>query len=52
MSGGARATIKAPFLGIVIGYTQHPLVHSGDALVHLADLDPAARGRAARTPRR
>jgi hypothetical protein len=36
----------------VIGNTLHPLVHPGDALFHLADLDPAARGSAARLPRR
>jgi hypothetical protein len=49
--GGTRSTIKAPFRGIVIGHTQHPLVHRGDALFHLADLDPASRGKAARSPR-
>jgi uncharacterized protein len=50
--GGSRATVKAPFTGVVIGQAQHPLVHSGDALFHLADLDPAAKGTAARLPRR
>jgi predicted deacylase len=30
--GGA----SAPFDGLVIGLTQHPLVHQGDALVHIA----------------
>jgi uncharacterized protein len=30
----SRAT--APFDGIVVGMTQHPLVHQGDALVHVA----------------
>lgn len=48
-AGGARAVVRAPFSGIVIGHTQHPLVHKGDALVHLADPDPAARGSAARS---
>jgi predicted deacylase len=50
--GGARATMKAPIAGVVIGHTRHPLVHRGDALFHLADLDPAAKGTAARLPRR
>jgi uncharacterized protein len=50
--GGSRSTVKSPFAGVVIGHTQHPLVHSGDALFHLADLDPAAKGTAARLPRR
>jgi predicted deacylase len=49
--GGARATMKAPIGGIVIGHTQHPIVHRGDALFHLADLDPEAKGTAARLPR-
>jgi predicted deacylase len=48
--GESRATMKAPFGGIVIGHTQHPLVNRGDALWHLADLDPAAMGPAARLP--
>ena len=41
----ARATMKAPIGGVVIGHTQHPLVHRGDALFHLADLDPRPRAR-------
>jgi uncharacterized protein len=48
--GGHRAVVRAPFAGVVIGHTLHPLVNKGDALVHLADLDPDARGRAARPP--
>jgi len=32
----SRAT--APFEGIVIGHTQHPLVHQGDAIVHIASV--------------
>jgi predicted deacylase len=31
----------APANGIVIGHTQHPLVHQGDAIVHLAHLQPS-----------
>jgi uncharacterized protein len=49
--GESRATMKAPFEGVVIGHTRHPLVNRGDALWHLADLDPAATGTAARPPR-
>jgi predicted deacylase len=49
--GDSRATMKAPFEAVVIGHTQHPLVNRGDALWHLADLDPAAKGTAARPPR-
>jgi uncharacterized protein len=49
--GDSRATMKAPFDAVVIGHTQHPLVNRGDALWHLADLDPAAKGTAARPPR-
>ena len=30
----------APFDGLVIGMTQHPLVHQGDALVHVAAIEP------------
>lgn len=49
--GDARAVMRSPFAGIVIGHTQHPLVNRGDALVHLADPDPAAKGGAAPPPR-
>jgi uncharacterized protein len=49
--GDSRATMKASFDAVVIGHTQHPLVNRGDALWHLADLDPDAKGTAARTPR-
>jgi predicted deacylase len=48
--GGHRAVVRAPFAGMVIGQRLHPLVNRGDALVHLADLNPEARGRAARPP--
>jgi predicted deacylase len=32
---------SSPFAGIIIGMTQHPLVHQGDALVHVATTEPA-----------
>ena len=44
--------MKALFDAVVIGHTQHPLVNRGDALGTFADLDPAAKGTAARPPRR
>ena len=37
--GRRLSRANAPFDGVVIGLTQHPLVHQGDALVHLASLD-------------
>jgi predicted deacylase len=39
--GKRLSRVSAPFAGIVIGMTQHPLVHQGDALVHLAASEPA-----------
>ena len=39
--GRERSQLKAPFGGLVLGLTQHPLVHPGDAVCHLARLDPA-----------
>jgi uncharacterized protein len=35
-AGGERQLLRAPFGGMVIGHTSNPLVHKGDALVHLA----------------
>ena len=37
--GKRLSRASAPFDGIVVGMTQHPLVHQGDALVHLADTE-------------
>jgi hypothetical protein len=34
--GQRLSRASAPFDGIVVGMTQHPLVHQGEALVHLA----------------
>ncbi|MDX1631449.1 MAG: succinylglutamate desuccinylase/aspartoacylase family protein, partial [Thermoanaerobaculia bacterium] len=34
--GGRSKVVRAPFDGLVIGYSSNPLVHQGDALVHLA----------------
>ena len=39
-----------PEPGIVIGLNRHPLVGQGDALVHLADLSPEAKGGPAPSP--
>ena len=36
--GERRRQIKAPFAGMVIGHTQHPLVNQGDAVLHIAQL--------------
>lgn len=49
--GDATIKVKAPVAGIVIGYTRSPLVSQGDALVHVADTNPDARGGPARLPR-
>ncbi len=35
--GHDERPVKAPASGVVIGYTNNPLVHQGDALVHLAE---------------
>jgi uncharacterized protein len=35
-AGGERQVVRAPFAGMVIGHTSNPLVHKGDALLHLA----------------
>lgn len=37
--GRERSQLKAPHSGMVLGLTQHPLVHPGDAICHLARLD-------------
>ena len=34
--GEDQVTVKAPTSGIVIGVTQNPLVHQGDAIIHIA----------------
>jgi predicted deacylase len=36
--GKRLSRTAAPFDGIVIGHTQHPLVHQGDAIVHIASI--------------
>ena len=38
--GRRLGSTKAPTSGIVIGHTQQPLVNQGDAIVHIARLDP------------
>jgi predicted deacylase len=37
--GRTLSRASAPFDGVVIGLTQHPLVYQGDALVHIAATD-------------
>ena len=36
--GKQLSRITAPRAGVVIGHIQHPLVHQGDAVVHLAEI--------------
>jgi len=38
--GRERSQLKAPHAGIVLGLTQLPLVHPGDAICHIARLEP------------
>jgi predicted deacylase len=38
--GRERSQLKAPYAGIVLGLTQLPLVHPGDAICHVARVDP------------
>jgi predicted deacylase len=37
--GSESLTLRAPFRGIIIGQTNNPVVHGGDAVVHLGKLD-------------
>ena len=34
--GSRCGTVRAPFSGVVIGHTNNPLVHQGDAVLHIA----------------
>lgn len=43
--GDALYPVPSPCAGIVVGRTNNPLVHRGDALVHLALTDPGAKRR-------
>jgi uncharacterized protein len=48
---GERPTpVRASTPGIVLGYSRHPMVSQGDALVHVADTSEGARGGVARPP--
>lgn len=38
--GRERSVLKAPCAGIVLGLTQLPLVHPGDAICHVARVEP------------
>ncbi len=44
--GRRLSRARAPFDGIVIGRTEHPLVHQGDAIVHIARTDEHPDGTA------
>ncbi len=37
--GDAAIDVRAPYAGMVIGHTNNPLVHRGDAVLHLASAD-------------
>lgn len=40
--GENQVIVKAPATGIIIGVTRNPLVHQGDAIIHLAHVTPSA----------
>ncbi|HEX4964878.1 MAG TPA: succinylglutamate desuccinylase/aspartoacylase family protein [Thermoanaerobaculia bacterium] len=40
--GRERSQLKAPYAGVVLGLTQLPLVHPGDAICNVARVDPKA----------
>lgn len=42
--GNRLAVLRAPFDGLVIGVNRHPLVNRGDAIVHIAEIEPPAAG--------
>lgn len=49
--GEREAAVKTPAVGIIVGCTKLPLVNEGEALFHIARLEPTAgRGRAIRRP--
>jgi predicted deacylase len=43
--GDERNIVRAPFAGLVIGKTRNPVVHGGDAMVHLGRIGPRPRGK-------
>jgi predicted deacylase len=42
---GTTRPVRSPFDGIVIGFTNNPLIHLGDALLHLARGDRPKKGQ-------
>ncbi|MBW8878184.1 MAG: succinylglutamate desuccinylase/aspartoacylase family protein [Acidobacteria bacterium] len=40
--GREKSQVKAPYAGVVLGLTQLPLVHPGDAICNVARVDPRA----------
>ena len=48
--GERPLAVRAATPGIVLGYTRHPMVSQGDALVHIADTSEGAKGGLARVP--
>jgi len=41
--GDNQVVVKAPASGIIIGVTRNPLVHQGDAIMHLAHVTPTGQ---------
>ncbi len=39
--GRRLARLNAPIDGVVIGHVQHPLVNQGDAIIHIAEVEPS-----------
>jgi predicted deacylase len=37
--GESPVSVKAPMAGVVIGRTKNPVIHQGDAVIHIADLE-------------
>jgi predicted deacylase len=43
--GDAKILLKSPFRGMIIGMTLSPLVHAGDAVVHVGRLSTEITGK-------
>jgi len=35
--------VEAPFIGLLVGMLENPVVYPGNPLVHLVELDPSTR---------
>lgn len=45
--GAEERVVTATAAGVVIGHTTNPLVHQGDAIIHIAKVSPEAEAKAA-----